>query len=617
MGFLFRFDDAYYRGGAVTSAGGRSKYDVILAGRGYLISTDPNMDPFRFESIPLLKRYYLQNAALIGETELNPDDYWRRSFESWHSGGGQENADNDQVSVRTRFHTSKGIEWWTPGHVTLLNDTVRRIGSSNLNMQMVVVGLNVYLIDGNFLEYASDMTSPPSLSTVGPDGTTAALSAPTSITSDGYTVWVADSNRVNFTTRAAPTFGKYHTSDHVATLVASEKGRLFTAHANVLYTHSGTAGSAVAATYFTHPNSDFAWVGITGGPAAVYFAGFSGDKSAIYRATIKADGTALDVPISSATLPTGEIVRSVSNYLGFLFIGTDKGVRIAAMASDGSLTLGDLIPSPPVHAFAANDRFVWFGWSNYDATSTGIGRLDLRTFNGTTPAYASDLMATTQGTVTSIVTFQGNRLFVVAGHGLWAETPNLKVASGTLTSGSIVYAMSAPKHAIKTETQHSPGVGSYVVSLSADGGPAVQTGGTTVTGSTGGSALLPNGSVTGRSFEITLKLNANDDRTQAPVFTRLTLLSDPIPERRFTMTVPLVLRSQVRLRNDSTQRYNPPFERSVIVALYTTRQIVTFQDGDVTYPVVVDDFKWLPDTHLDQQVDRWDGVLDVTLKAMT
>lgn len=617
MGYLVPFNGSYYTGAAIVTSAGRTKYDVVLAGRGYLIDSNPN-DPFRFESIPLLKRYYLQNAALIGETQLNPDDYWRRSFESWHSGGGQAYADNDQASIRTRFNTSKGIDPWTPAKLTLLNGTARRVTSTNTNLAIVVAGSDAYLLDGNSLKFTADLTATPSLTTVTADGTTAALSAPTSVTSDGYTVWVADGNRVNSTIRGSANFGKYHTSDHVATLVRTTKGRLFTANGKTLYTHSGVAGLATAASYFAHPNVDWNWVDITGGPAAIYFAGYSGDKSQIYRATIKADGTALDVPVSSATLPTGEIVRSLTNYLGLLFIGTDKGVRMAAMASDGSLELGDLISTPPVYGFTTSDRFVWFGWTNYDTVSTGLGRMDLRTFNGTAPAYATDLMATNQGTVISVATFQGNRVFAVSGKGFWAETPSTKVASGTLTSGSILYAMSSPKHAIKTETQTAAGVGSYTVGIAADGATAVQMGGTQVTGTVGDSALLPvSATQLGRAFELTLTLNAKADLTQGPVFTRMTLLSDPIPERRFTITVPLVFRTNVTLRNQQRQTYNPPFERSVIVALYDTRQIVPLQDGDVTYPVVVDDFKWMPDSHLDQQVDRWDGVMNVTLKAMT
>lgn len=615
MGFLVPFDVSYFTGGAIANSAGRTKYDFSIGGRGYLIDT-LNQDGFHFESLPLLQHYFLQDAALIGETELNPDDYWRRSFESWHSGGGQAYADNDQASVRTRFHTSKGIDPWTPAKLTLLNGTARRVTSTHTNLAIVVAGPDAYLLDGNTLKFTTDLTVTPT--TVGPDGTSAALSSPTSVTSDGYTIWVSDGTRINYTLRGSTTFGKYHTADSPATLVRATKGRLFTAVGTTLYTHSGAAGSAVATSYFPHPNPDWTWVDITGGPDAIYFAGYSGDQSQVYRCTIKSDGTNLDVPVSSLSLPTGEIVRSISNYLGLLLIGTDKGVRIAEMASDGSLTMGDLIPSPPVYCFTATDRFVWFGWTNYDVSSTGTGRLDLRTLNGTTPAFASDIMASTQGTVVSLATFQGNTVFAVSGDGFWAETPGTVVPSGSLSSGTIAYAMSAPKHAMKTETQYAPGIGSYTVAISADGSVPAQMGGIVVTGVVGGSAVLPVAATQiGRAFELTVTLNASEDLTQSPTFTRMTLLADPIPERRFKIVVPLLFHTNIVLRNGQKATLNPPFERSVIVALFGSREVVTVQDGDVTYSAVVDDFKWLPDVHLDQQIDRWDGVMETTLKVMT
>jgi hypothetical protein len=617
MGFFVRYDASYFTGGAVATSAGRTKFDVSIAGRGYLIDTLNQQDGFKFESIPLLKRYFLQDAALIGETELNPDDYWRRSFESWHSGGGQVYNDNDSISTRTRFHLSKGVDPWTAAQLTLLNGTAQRVTSTNTNLAVVVAGADAYLLDGNTLKYTADLTGTPSLTTVTADGTTAALSSPTSVTSDGYTVWVCDPTRVNFTLRATGTFGKYHTTDHVATLIRTTKGRLFTAYTNILYVHAGAAGSSVATAYYTHPNVDWTWVDITGGPDAIYFAGFSGDKSQVYRATIKADGTALDVPIASLSLPTGEIVRSLTNYQGLLFVGTDKGVRIAQMASDGSLSEGDLIPVPPVYSFASSGRFVWFGWTNYDTTSTGLGRLDLSTFNGTTPAYASDLMATDQGQVTSVATFQNARVFAVSGKGFYAETLGTKVASGTLTSGTVAYAMSSPKRAIKVDTQYAAGVGSFTVALACDGSTPQQMGGTTTTGTVGGDVKLPAGTTdVGRTLELTLTITAKADLTQAPVITRMTLLADPMPDRRFLITAPLLLHTNVTLRNGQRHVYNPPFERSQLIGLYESRQVVPFQDGDVTYATVLEDFKWVPDVHLDQQIDRWDGTFVTTWKAV-
>ena len=53
------------------------------------------------------------------------------------------------------------------------------------------------------------------------------------------------------------------------------------------------------------------------------------------------------------------------------------------------------MPFAPVQSMVGNNRFVYFGWNNYDGESTGLGRMDLSTFIDTqAPALTSDLMVT-------------------------------------------------------------------------------------------------------------------------------------------------------------------------------------------------------------------------------
>jgi hypothetical protein len=79
-------------------------------------------------------------------------------------------------------------------------------------------------------------------------------------------------------------------------------------------------------------------------------------------------------------VPSGETVRSIYTYQGSVFIGTDKGVHMAAADSGNNLTVGGLIPtSGPVYDFEGQGSFVWFTFSNMDASSTGLGRISPRT----------------------------------------------------------------------------------------------------------------------------------------------------------------------------------------------------------------------------------------------
>ena len=110
---------------------------------------------------------------------------------------------------------------------------------------------------------------------------------------------------------------------------------------------------------------------------------------------------------------------------------------------------------------AVQSHFVWFGWNgDFDGESTGLGRVDLGAFNTTTPAYASDLMATGSGVVSSIVTYGGVRYFTVEGSGLWAEDTN-RVPTGFLTSRrQLNYSLPDPKISrSKYDISYLPGEG--------------------------------------------------------------------------------------------------------------------------------------------------------------
>jgi hypothetical protein len=83
--------------------------------------------------------------------------------------------------------------------------------------------------------------------------------------------------------------------------------------------------------------------------------------------------------ITAAELPVGEQVFRIFYYLGYMLIGTSKGVRVAAVSDDGSLAYGPLLfeSEQPVFDFAARDKYVWCA-TNVDG-SPGTTRIDLGT----------------------------------------------------------------------------------------------------------------------------------------------------------------------------------------------------------------------------------------------
>lgn len=590
MGLTATLTWPLYEGGATATAVVPGKYDIAIGGRGYLL--DRENEEWRYESIPLV-RQQADASDRPGEQSLNPEDFWRRSQESWHRGAGQTFADRDW-SDPDRFRASKGWDPWTRGELSLLADTAEKRDSANSNVQVAVAGGYCYALDGNALVYTDDITdAPPTWTTVTAAAT--ALSSPVSLASDGYRIYACDATDIYSTTRGAATYAAHHTSAFPATLVRVAKGRLFTANGNNIY-NNGASGSAVPSALFTHPSSDWTWVDVAEGPNGIYFAGYSGDKSRIYRAALKADGTALDTPVAAGELPDGEIIRSLCGYLGFLLIGTDEGLRFATLDADGNIgTVGGLISTSAVYCFEPQDRFVWFGWTNYDATSTGLGRVDLSTFNGTVPAYASDLMATEQGTVKSVATFQSLRVFAVASKGIYAETSN-KVASATLETGKFGYGLADQKTALRVAARHSAGAGSYTVAIATDDGSFVQAGGeVTAASSAAGGAVLPC-ETRGERFELRVAGERDgSDATSGPKLTRLTLRADPGAARRARIVVPVLLHSQMKSRTGATVACDPTYERSVIRSLADTRQVTTYQDADESHAVIVDDWRWIPD----------------------
>lgn len=607
------FDAGFFSGpatSAVSIAVGTT-YDVALGGRGYILDllVEGGSNGYTMKSMPLLQRYYLtQTQGSLGEQSLNPEDYWRRSVDSWQNGAGQLFNDHD-TSTRDQFRTSKGIDPWTPGRLTLLHDTTQIAASSNTNLALAVAGDFLYMLDGTAWNSSPDGTSFAALA-----GT--ALTGATTLSSDGFTVWTVDSTDTYYTERGTGTYQTWFAAPRPGTLARSVKGRLFVCDDNIVYTSTGAAGAATSTAFFTHPNPDWTWVDVAEGPTAIYFAGFSGDKSIIYQTQIASDGTDLVIPSASAILPSGEIVRSIQGYLGVMLIGTDKGVRVAAIDSQGNLTVGDLIKTDSsVECFETQEQFAWFGWPNYEGTS-GLGRVNLGVFNSSAPAYATDLMAGDTGPVSSIETYATLIYFTVQGSGLWAEVSNQFVASGSIKSGGLNYSLPDVKIAVKFDISYFAGAGTITASLSADNQPFVQMGAVTTIATKGGNSVIPSGLVEGRTHEVQLVLARDADPTQAPIIDRWTLLSNPAPERRVQFIVALLLHERIELRNKQTTTINPLFERNQINAWMQSNEVITFQDAEASYAVTVDDFEWRSNNNVNAHNRIWDGTDIVTLKVI-
>ena len=213
-----------------------------------------------------------------------------------------------------------------------------------------------------------------------------------------------------------------------------------------------TTATALPTAVYTHPVDDFVYTSITSSGAAIYVTGFSGTQSNIQKFTLASNGTmpTLTSAITAAEMPSGERIYKIAYYLGYMMIGTTKGIRAAAVADDGSLAYGPLIweNNQPVYDFCFRDRYAWAATSVAD--EPGTIRLDL----GTQVAplvfpYAYDTYAATGDTShettacafidgTDRLAFTTNATATANGS-VYIESDTRLVESGTLRTGFVRY----------------------------------------------------------------------------------------------------------------------------------------------------------------------------------
>jgi hypothetical protein len=213
-----------------------------------------------------------------------------------------------------------------------------------------------------------------------------------------------------------------------------------------------TSATALPSPTYTNPNTNYHYTSVAASGAAIYTAGHSGIYSTIQKYTLSTAGVmpTLTSAVVAAELPAGEFVEKLYYYLGYMMIGTNKGIRASVVSDvDGSINYGPLIVETvqPVYDFAARDRFVW-ATTGIGALDGGLTRIDLGTeIEPLRFAYANDLQIyQTEQHYTTAVSFIGttNRLafataFDVTDGAIYIEHATNLVPTGYLTTGNIRY----------------------------------------------------------------------------------------------------------------------------------------------------------------------------------
>jgi len=156
--------------------------------------------------------------------------------------------------------------------------------------------------------------------------------------------------------------------------------------------------------------------------------------------------------IIAAQLPIGEIVYKIESYLGYLMIGTNKGMRVASISdTTGDLSYGPLIfeDTNGVYDFAFRDKYVWA--TGTIGTSPGLYRIDLGAeIESLRFAYAKDTYLSGATGYATSVDFVGNSnqlAFTTSGsNGIAIQSTTVLSTTGSISTGKIRFSTLEPKN---------------------------------------------------------------------------------------------------------------------------------------------------------------------------
>lgn len=449
-------------------------YDTAIGGMPFISAISDKDESIR-QTAPFRKEQF-DNGQEPGEQSLT--GWWLRSQMSFHSGAGINFYDpltNDE-NGHYRFADSKGVDVWTKGQVTMLKETTQ---GHNITEPILANGriqqharsiewsgtAGVLLHDGydvdkisvntpgtpvHFIDYNAGTDSP--VYAICDDGTTAYWITNTATKKTVY------KKALTGTSATANTF----MFDEIGTISNATmeyvKDRIVMCADNKVYEFAGSSVAMPTALY-THPVSSHTYTSITASGPAIYIAGYNGIQSTIQKFTLNTNGTmpTLTSAVVAAELPVGEVVHKIYYYLGFMLIGTNKGIRAASVSdTDGSLDYGPLIveTSQPCYDFAARNHYVWCATGV--AGNPGVIRLDLS--NELEPlrfAYANDIYTPdVTGFKTTACAFANGTsqlTYVTANNGtsdgyIYVESASTLMPTGYLTTGNIRYGTLEPKN---------------------------------------------------------------------------------------------------------------------------------------------------------------------------
>lgn len=624
-----------------------AQYDVAINGRPYLVDFGSQ----RFAGPVSLKvnRTQADTGDRAGENSLARENLWRRTVTSWHHGCGQVHYDGNP-SDPYRFNKSLGIDVWTQGQMKPLGGLARRATPAANGGNIATNGTGNHMVLFNGQGYVSGGTNGNSAYLTW-DTTSAQFSFANGIISlctDGSTVYGADAG-------AGGTGGAIYSwpgTGAAAVYVAAGSyyltrwalGRLWAADSTGL---KNIVAGPTANLIITKPSTNWVYTDVVAGNGGVLVSGYDKSHSTVAFAGLLPDASGVVQGPTIAEMPAGEVIYAMHAYLGYIILGTNKGVRVCQHRGDADFIVGPLIdifspdsnagtraPSTTgVRCFASTGSYVYFGWSFYDWGGQfnsnensgtfwgGLGRMDLSVMvNPLQPAYATDVMykvtngagggggtptgpvtQTIKGEITGCVIERGQTpSFVMAGvelvTGNLGGTPTrMNYYNNTgpdpyMRSGKVTLGLDDLKTPASFSMRWSQGEALSLPTLVVVNEQGVTTSNVITATAAAGSDVRTfdaAASAPSEAFELqtTWPSNAAIGNPVGRVFDQR-LSAWPAPPRVERWQLPLILRETLDLRDGSTRdNFDGAAEITAIAALGTasTRTAVDFQFGGTTY----------------------------------
>jgi len=570
---------------------------VTLNGRSYTL----DLSKYK-RGLESALRQSFNSSEEPGDGALASNAVWRRSQVDFSDGSGERFFDPTPNSNRSSFHESTGIDPWRKGYLSLLPAVASH--STNLASNGELIQAGRYVVYASGTSGTINVYDPSNGVTTGYATGAGAISR---LAADGEVVYVAGASKLRTFTIATTTAADFVNSAH--DFVAVCHGRVIAGNGIALYEYSAAGATLTTFTAATIPTTaGWSWRSAAAVPGFILVAGGGGSTTTgdtyggLYRIEFDASTGALKTPVyPAAALSTLERPNRMLYYGGFLMLGTTLGLRVATIDTSGNVTYGPVVGSNDtgnrqpsnVYALAPSGKFVYFGWSNYNGTQTGLGRIDLSNFwrGPLQPAYASDLLATDQGAVVGVA-FSGGLTFfsVAAATSTVYKSSSNKVSAGLLYTGELQYGFLGPKAAVDVDFRHDalPTGASVAVNLF----PVEATSGTTLGTSSTAASYGPTNPYDGQglssdAFYLEFILYRATATTTGPQLRRWICRSAPIPRRYEIIVAPFILRQIVDDTNGAEMMVDSWTEYQAILTAARSG-LVTYTEGGHSDTVRID-----------------------------